>query len=107
VSVGDGHACALTSPESAYGWGYNSEGQLGVGTNTGPELCADDVPCSTRPVGVAGWLAFAVVCAGSIHTCGVTTGHVPYCWGYNDAGQLGDGTTTDQTRPVAVASPAP
>ena len=48
-------------------------------------------------------LAFRQVSAGDAHTCGVTTGDRAYCWGINDFGQLGDGTTTERLRPVPVA----
>jgi alpha-tubulin suppressor-like RCC1 family protein len=51
-------------------------------------------------------LSFRQVSAGSRHTCGVTTTDQAYCWGYNGfsthGGQLGDGTTTQRLRPVAV-----
>ena len=50
-------------------------------------------------------LTFAHVSAGGAHTCGVTTEGVAYCWGWNGFGQLGDGTTTTRTKPVAVAGP--
>src|SRR5207244_10071767 len=41
--------------------------------------------------------------AGAVHTCGVATSGAAYCWGYNGDGELGDGTTTQQLVPNAVA----
>src|SRR5690349_2861415 len=48
-------------------------------------------------------LTFTAVSAGTLYTCGVTTAGAAYCWGFNGAGQLGDGTTTDRTSPGLVA----
>ncbi len=48
-------------------------------------------------------LAFAQVSAGDLHTCGVTTGGQLYCWGWNGAGQLGNGTTENRALPTLVA----
>ena len=36
------------------------------------------------------------------HTCSLLTDATIHCWGRNLYGQLGDGTMTDQTTPVAV-----
>ena len=45
----------------------------------------------------------ASVGAGSIHTCGLTVTGNAYCWGFNDFGQLGDGSTTGSLTPVLVS----
>jgi alpha-tubulin suppressor-like RCC1 family protein len=54
---------------------------------------------------VAGGLTFASLTAGFYHTCGLTGSGVAYCWGANGSGQLGDGSNTRRTTPVAVAHP--
>src|SRR5947209_18846189 len=60
--------------------------------------CGGDGGTSPNPP-----LIFAAIEAGSQHTCGVTTASSAYCWGSNDRGQLGEGTTTARSRPVLVA----
>src|SRR3989442_15230414 len=61
--------------------------------------CGGDGGTSPNPP-----LIFAAIEAGSQHTCGVTTASSAYCWGSNDRGQLGEGTTTARSRPVLVAA---
>jgi alpha-tubulin suppressor-like RCC1 family protein len=43
------------------------------------------------------------IAAGYYHTCAVTAEGGAMCWGYNDQGMLGDGTTTDSSVPVQVS----
>ena len=93
VTIGSAHSCGLTLEGRAYCWGDNFFGQLGDGTKTD----------RLRPVAVAAdGLLFSSVSAGEGHTCGLTTRRKAYCWGWNDKGMLGDGTTTDRLRPVPV-----
>ena len=113
VSAGRYHTCGVTTDNRAYCWGASFWGQLGNGTNKGPETCGTHAPCSTAPVRVARQLRFRQVSAGDDHTCGVTTENVAYCWGVNDGGELGHGNSPGpdecetyaghcSTRPVRV-----
>ena len=88
VSSGGFHTCAVAADDRAYCWGYNAYGQLGNGTNGGPDSCFG-WPCSRLPVAAAGELRFRIVTAGFAHSCGITTDDRAFCWGRNDLGQLG------------------
>ena len=90
----DSFSCGLTTGGAAYCWGYNSAGQLGVGS----------ISFSSAPVAVSGGLSFAQLSAGeSGETCGITTSGAAYCWGFNGDGELGNGTVTSSNAPVAVS----
>jgi alpha-tubulin suppressor-like RCC1 family protein len=100
VSAGGTHTCGVTTGGAVYCWGNNIGGQLGAPT---AEFCGI-FPCSTTPVSVSGGRAFQSVSGGGLHTCGLTTAGAAYCWGNNDNGQLGDGTTLTRSTPVPVAA---
>ncbi len=42
------------------------------------------------------------IAAGYDHSCGIDASGNAYCWGYNNYGQLGTGTTNGSASPVAV-----
>ena len=93
ITAAESHTCVTTKHNDAYCWGENDNGQLGDGTRTD----------RSRPVQVAGGLAFRWINAGTHHTCGIGINDKrAYCWGSNSEGQLGDGTTTDRLTPTAV-----
>jgi alpha-tubulin suppressor-like RCC1 family protein len=48
-------------------------------------------------------LAFYQMSGGYHFTCGLTTDNRAYCWGFNDIGAIGDGTTIHRHTPTAVA----
>lgn len=115
VAAGVFHTYGVTTGGDAYCWGSNRFGQLGVDLALTTELC--QIPfqfpntateCTSTPVLVSGGLTFARLGAGLLHTSGVTTGGEIYCWGSNNAGQLGDGSTQDNGvhfSPVQVVDP--
>jgi len=54
------------------------------------------------PVTVSGITTAKAISAGFLHTCALLADHSVVCWGNNGDGQLGDGTTSDRSAPVAV-----
>lgn len=97
VTAGHEHSCSLATTGTVYCWGRDEFGQRGD-LSTSRWMYVDP---DTEPV--AGNLAFAAIDAGAFHTCGVTRIGETYCWGRNDRGQLGDGTTADQGVPRLVS----
>ncbi len=86
--------CALLSTGQVNCWGANGDGQLGTGTITNDS----DVPVAVTGISDAK----AVASDGSASFCAVlSTGQVK-CWGFNNYGQLGNGTTTNSDVPVLV-----
>ena len=89
IATGAAHSCALTSAGRVKCWGYNGDGELGDGT-TSRRL---------TPVAVSGLASgFQAIAAGEAFSCALTSAGGVKCWGENDYGQLGDGTTTTATR---------
>jgi alpha-tubulin suppressor-like RCC1 family protein len=98
VSTGSTFACALTTEGAAYCWGNAGPDDEGPGVVPG-ERIERRVPSA-----VGGGHTFASLSAGGAHACGVTTAGIAYCWGENDRGQLGNGTTQTSESPVRVAT---
>jgi alpha-tubulin suppressor-like RCC1 family protein len=103
ISAAGDYTCALTVAGGVKCWGDNADGELGDGTNTGPEICSY-FTCSTTPVDVTGLTSgVTAISAGYYHACALTTAGGAKCWGYNGQGQLGDGTEARKTVPVDVS----
>jgi alpha-tubulin suppressor-like RCC1 family protein len=97
MAAGSFHSCALTGGGGVKCWGLNSSGQLGYGATPQP---GGSVPV---PVDVSGLASgITAIAGGGFHTCVLTSGGGVKCWGDNQAGQLGDGTTTNSGVPVDV-----
>ncbi len=92
------HAVALASDGDAYAWGDNGSGQLGDGTTTGHS--------TPQPVPAPAGVTFTGVSAGYSHSLALGSDGNVYAWGANDSAQLGDGTRTTRSTPVAIPAPA-
>lgn len=86
------HTCALLTGGAVNCWGRNGDGQIGDGTSGNQVSTPQDLPALTSGV--------TVLSAGGDHSCALHGG-VVQCWGRNDDGQVGDGTSgEDRTAPV-------
>ncbi|MCC6521228.1 MAG: hypothetical protein IT373_01075 [Polyangiaceae bacterium] len=98
IAAGATHSCALDVDGRAWCWGGNEFGQHGPGR----------APSTFEPEAVVVELPGGIVeiAAGAFHTCARTAKDEVYCWGANEAGQLGNGRTDaeGESEPDATVS---
>jgi alpha-tubulin suppressor-like RCC1 family protein len=95
VAAGN-QTCAVDVTGSAWCWGNNSDGQLGL-NHTLPAF---------RPQRIQTETIFAQLTAGLRHTCALDANGAALCWGQNTSGQLGIGFSSNDDRlvPTGVSS---
>jgi alpha-tubulin suppressor-like RCC1 family protein len=95
VIAGGRHGCAQDIGGATYCWGANDAGQLGIGSSDGA------VRTLTRVDPDPGFAALAL---GERHGCGIAGDGALWCWGANDAGQLGLGDSVSRDVPTRVGT---
>ena len=96
IAAGAYFSCA-TSGTQTWCWGDNYYGQLGTGD--GLDHSSPTLVAALNNANVV------ALTAGGFHTCVVLGDGTMRCWGRNDYGQLGDGTTVNRSTPVLVSDP--
>ena len=96
VAAGNAHSVALRSDGTVWTWGHNSRGQLGNGTSGNWQYH------STAPAQVPGLENIIAIAASGDHTIALRADGTVWGWGWNNNGQLGDGTTIMRTSPVQM-----
>jgi alpha-tubulin suppressor-like RCC1 family protein len=84
ISAGFYFSLAVLEDGTAWGWGTNSDQELGTGTSAA---------ISNTALQVAGGNDFRVVAAGLSWSLGLKSDGSVWAWGSNLSGQLGNGTT--------------
>jgi alpha-tubulin suppressor-like RCC1 family protein len=93
ISAGSGHSLGLTNAGVLYAWGAGGFGRLGDGTAIS----------RSSPVTVVGGITnWSQIDAGAGHNLALTDTGVLYAWGFNQRGQIGDGTVISRSSPVTV-----
>lgn len=102
IAAGAFHALALTRDGKVWAWGWNEYGQLGNGTvlNDGPSPARVQMQGGTDLQGVQ------AISAGWGHSTALLGSGEVLSWGWNGAGQLGDGTVFDRPFPGPVLGPS-
>ncbi|KAL2304833.1 hypothetical protein Nmel_006788 [Mimus melanotis] len=97
IACGDQHAMALSRGGELFSWGWNTHGQLGVGSH---------IRLTRKPqlVERLKGIPLAQIAAGGAHSTTVSLSGAVYSWGKNSFGQLGLGDTKDRDRPTYVGA---
>jgi len=96
ASAGSYHTLAVKTDGTLWSWGRNTHGQLGKNTATTAHI--------SSPAQVGALTDWALVAAGGYHSVALKTDGTLWNWGRNNAGQLGDNSTTLRSSPVQVGS---
>jgi alpha-tubulin suppressor-like RCC1 family protein len=93
IASGNDYSCVRLSDGTVRCWGNNDSGQLGDGTKGGTR---------STPVRVSGLTGVRTLALGAVHSCAGLSDSTAKCWGANQSGQLGTGTTDASAVPVSV-----
>jgi alpha-tubulin suppressor-like RCC1 family protein len=99
AAAGNGFTLVLKSDGTVWAWGSDQFGQLGIGTTTAVSATPTQV---AFPAGVT----IKAIAAGSFHSLAVDTNGNLWGWGFNGAGELGNGLTTNSAVPVQASTPS-
>lgn len=94
IAAGIYYTCATRTDGTVWCWGYNGQGQAGIGNESN-----QDLPRQVTTPARGGW---ASVTAGGEHICATRAGGTLWCWGKDDFGELGIGGDADQDLPRQV-----
>ncbi len=98
VTTGAFHTCGTADDGGLLCWGINSYGQLGTGEGPGAS--------ASTPVRIGGDASWYEVRALAEGACARRTDGTLHCWGRNDRGELGIGSTTGASVPTQEATAA-
>jgi alpha-tubulin suppressor-like RCC1 family protein len=95
ASAGSLHSCATKTDGTAWCWGHDGDGRLGLGVSAPHNV--------TLPARVGTGTTWTSIDAAGFHTCATSTGGTLSCWGTQRYGALGvgrvDGTGLPQVVP--------
>ncbi len=97
IAQGQNTGYGLSADGHVYAWGSNGGGQLGNGTTA-----TSTTPVRVLPGAMPAGVTVTRIAAGWQSGYALGSDGTAYAWGVNNDGQLGDGTTTSRSTPVAI-----
>lgn len=97
VALGKSHSAVVTESGKLYTFGFNNHGQLGDGTEVDKK--------TPILITIPGETIKDVAC-GNMHTVVITESGKLYTFGYNNYGNLGNGTIIEQWSPIQITIPS-
>ena len=97
IAAGEDHSCAIKADGTVRCWGEGSSYRLGYGNNGDRSTPTATASLGTNRTAVD-------ITAGDTHTCVILDDGTVSCWGSNNYGELGDGTTTTRSTPTQTLS---
>lgn len=105
MAAGALHSLAVKTDGSVWAWGSNTNGRLGDGTTTQRTSPVEITTLSTDAAASQGGIR--ALAAGVSNSFAIGRDGTVWAWGANTSGALGDGTTTQRTSPVKIATLGP
>jgi alpha-tubulin suppressor-like RCC1 family protein len=100
IILGGSHSSAITSEDRLFTWGYNGHGELGDGTVIDKSIPTETTSQFNLSVGET----VTSMSFGYYHSSAITSEGRVFTWGYNDQGQLGDGTYVYKSVPTDITA---
>ncbi len=89
ISAGVDYTCAILENGSVKCWGYNGDGQLGLGDTDNRGDNTSEIGSSLLAVDLGSGYTAKAISAGKLHTCAILDDASVKCWGNNSDSQLG------------------
>lgn len=106
IATSHEHNLALSADGQVFSWGLGTAGELGDGKSSSVIYYYSAVPVAVSTSGALAGQTIVAITAGYEHSLALSSEGKVFAWGLNENGQLGDGTYTNRSAPVAVNSGA-
>jgi hypothetical protein len=96
VAADEDHSCAILDDGHVKCWGANMHGELGLGDLASRGSKSGEMGDALPEVDLGTGRTALALALGTYRTCAILDDHSVKCWGWNGAGYLGIGDTSDR-----------